>query len=420
MQSSTIKSVIEFTILLVAIATTASLLSAIARRIINKRRYARLDRWREILRKKNADILLSDTLPPPNDLSEFSASAGSIKRQAMEDVLFDFINEKKHREKVKIIFSRLGYIAFYEKRLKSSNSITRASAIDKLGNMLSESSTGKLADMLNDKSPEVIAVTLRALGKIASTKVLKNILERLPDLLEKGLVSRKTIERCLINFGRDAVPLFSEYGETCKNPEMIASILEVLSHLGAQEALPFALSQLRHTNAEVRARALKATGTIAVDLTGFDGGQLVPWLRDSVWFVRLQAANALGNIKYKQATYELGKLLLDEKWQVRNAAVAALGKIGDASLDIFLNILKSTDLYAKQSVCEEIQKTGLVYRLIEGLDGPVRTSCKSSKEILKIMASLKFASPLDEYLKKGANGTIKKEIVSILNKDATV
>ena len=133
---------------------------------------------------------------------------------------------------------------------------------------------------------------------------------------------------------------------------MIASVLEVLSHLGAQEALPFALSQLRHTNAEVRARALKAIGTIAVDLTGFDGGQLVPSLHDSVWFVRLQAANALGNINYKKAPYELGKLLLDEKWQVRNAAAVALGKIGDASLDIFLDILNSTDLYAKQSVCE--------------------------------------------------------------------
>lgn len=420
MQSSTIKSVIEFIILLVALATTASLLSAIARRIINERRYACLDRWREILRKKSSHILLSDTLPLPNDLSEFSASAGSIKWQAMEDVLCDFMNEKKHREKVKIVFSRLGYAAFYEKRLKSHNTIIRASAVDKLGTMLSESSGDKLADMLNDKSPEVIAVTLRALGKIGSTKGLKNILDQLPDLLEKGFVSRKTVERSLINFGKGAVPLFLEYGKTCKNPEMIASILEVLFHLEAKEALPFAINQLRHTNPEVRARALKCIGTIAIDPTEFDGGQLVPWLHDSVWFVRLQAANALGNIKYKKAPHELGKLLLDEKWQVRNAAATALGKIGEASLDIFLNILRSNDQYAKQSVCEEIEKTGLAYRLIEDLDGPVGTSCKSSKEILKIMAFLKFDSPLGEYLKKGKNDTIKKEISDILNREAAV
>jgi len=36
------------------------------------------------------------------------------------------------------------------------------------------------------------------------------------------------------------------------------------------------------------------------------------------------------------------------------------------------------------------------------------------------MASLRFDSPLNEYLKQGVDSTIRKEIAGILNKEATV
>ncbi|MEW6215077.1 MAG: HEAT repeat domain-containing protein, partial [Nitrospirota bacterium] len=331
------------------------LFAAALRRVFHSWKYKKLDEQREFYREKLKSLLHYLRFQKITDLL---SSPKSIKFRAVEDVLLDSINVERYKENAKELFNRLGYIAFYEKQLKSRNIITRASAIDKLGKMLSKSSTDKLIDMLKTKDAETISVAVRSLSKIGSLKGLKGILEHLPDLFKKSLVARKTIETSLINFGIDAVPILIEYGKKHDDPKITASILEVLSALQAKEGLYFAIDDLTHRDAEIRAKALNAIGTIgSVD---FDGGRVVPLLDDSVWFVRLQAAKALGNLRYKKAATMLGGLLLDENWQVRNAAAMALTKFGDVSIDIFRRVLRYKDLYAKETVCEEIEKTNFV------------------------------------------------------------
>lgn len=389
------------------------IITAILRRLSHSRKYKELDRQRKIYRARLLNALRSgQTLKA---IAFFSSPPRSIKWQAIEDVLLDLINEAGYREDIKNMLDRLGYISYYERQLNGS-SIIKASAIDKLGKMLSESSIGKLAVMLKDKDPEVIAVTIRALSRIGSIKCLITILERLPYLLKKELVSRKTIKTSLIMFGIDTVPVFLEYGEKYKNPTIISIILEVLAHFHTKEALPFAMNNFKNINAEVRAKALKVIGMTAPDLEDFDGGRLLPMLDDPVWFVRLQAAKALGNIRYTKASVMVGGLLLDEKWQVRDVAAMALTKFGNASIDIFLRLLRYKDIYAKESICEGMEKTDFVYRLIENLDSDDREIYEKSKEILHIMGSLNFITPLLEYMKKGENGKIRKEIELIWEK----
>ncbi len=106
---------------------------------------------------------------------------------------------------------------------------------------------------------------------------------------------------------------------------------------------------------------------------------MVSLLDDPVWFVRLQATKALGNLKYKKAIDILGGLLLDKNWQVRNAAALALTNLEDDSIDIFLRVLKYKDAYAKESVCEEIQKTNFISRLIENLRSDQKEIYEKSK-----------------------------------------
>ena len=111
----------------------------------------------------------------------------------------------------------------------------------------------------------------------------------------------------------------------------------------------------------------------------------------------------------------MGGLLLDQNWQVRDAAATALTKFGNDSIDIFLKILKYRDLYAKESICEEIEKTNFSSMLIENLASENREIQAKSREILHVMHSLHFSTPLREYLKRSKNEAIGQEIRLLIN-----
>ena len=388
------------------------IIAVVLRRILHARKYKELDKQREFYNEKLWTAFHSGQAL--QEITFFSASPVSVKWQAIEDVLLSFMSDEVLKEDVKSMFGRLGYISYYEKQMKK-NYIVKAAAIDKLGKMFSDASVGVIVGQLKDKNPEVIAVSIRALSRIGDINGLKSLLDFLPQLVEKGLVSRKTIETSLVNFGKGAVPVFLDYGKRSLNPKIIAFILEALSNLDDKRTLPFAAEKLKNTDPEVRSKALKAIGMIAADSTDFDGQLVLPLLEDPVWFVRLQAAKVLGNLKCEKKCFDtLAGLLLDEKWQVRNAAATALTKYGNASLEIFLKALQYKDQYAKESICEEIEKTNYVYRLIENLASDNREIYSKSREILNIMHSLNFVTPMVEYMQRGGRDKISSTLERIL------
>jgi HEAT repeat protein len=392
--------------------------SAALRRLINSYKYRKLDRLRDFYQSKLRKAI--ETKEVFNTIHEFRSSPRSLKFQAIEHILLDLIQKDPFREDVKILCNKLGYLTYYEKKLKSRNSITRASAIDTLGKMLSESSIDKLATMLGTKNSETISVAVRSLSKIGSLKGLKRLLDHLPELYKESRIAQKTIETSLTAFGSDAIPVLIEYGRSYDDIKIKASIMEVLSTLPiTDKSCSFALDNLKNTDAEVRAKALKVLGLVDTSSVEFDHSLLVPLLDDPVWFVRLQATKAIGKIKYKKAIDMLGGLLLDQNWQVRNAAALALTKFEDESINTFLRALRYRDSYAKESVCEEIQKTNFVSRLIENLLSEQRDVYEKSREILSIMHALHFSTPLTEYLSKGRAERIKQEINLIVHREMT-
>ncbi|MEW6068718.1 MAG: HEAT repeat domain-containing protein [Nitrospirota bacterium] len=392
-----------------------TLMATSLRRIVQSKKYKKLDRQRRFYRDKLRSAL--DKGKVSQNMNEFISSPRSIKFQAIEDVLFDLIEERKSTGDIKKLFKRFGYITHYEKKLESRDIITRASAIDKLGRMSSESSADKLINMLKSENPEIISVTVRALGNIGYLKGLRSILEILPSIYEKWLITRRTLGTSILKFGQPAVPMLLDYLKKTTNTKIIAIILDVLSHLYDKNSLPFALCYLEHEDAEVRAKALKVIETTANGTEDSTKAKIIPLLDDPVWFVRLQAVKAIGSVRYKKAVDTLGALLFDENWQVRNAAATSLTKFEANSIDIFLRALKQKDVYAKQSICEELEKTNFISRLIENLNSDSKEIYEKSKEILKIMHSLNFSTPLFEYLKRVENGKIKDEINFILGKD---
>ncbi|HLE40684.1 MAG TPA: HEAT repeat domain-containing protein [Nitrospirota bacterium] len=408
------KQILAALIVCIIILILAFFLAAVTRRVLNARKYAELDRYRKWCRLKITTALQSGS--SLSIVEDLRAQPLSLQWHAVEEILFDLIEQRKYRKEVRQLFYRLGYRAYYEKKLKSSRVTTKAAAVDKVGKMLSEFSTGKLIEVLNsENNPEILTVTIRALCRNNYREGLKAILERLPDLYGKNLISQKTIETSLVHCSADAIPLLVAYGRKYGNPKITASLLEVLSRLPANPmALYYAGANLGAYDAEVRARAIKVLGRREASEGVLHPALLLPLLEDRVWFVRLQAANALGTLRYERAVDKLGALLLDQNWQVRNAAARALTHIGDASLDVFLNILKYTDRYAKGSICEELERTNFTQKLIENLTSSDKRTHEKSREILRIMHSLNFSTPIYDYLNSGKNNGIKHEMASLI------
>ena len=403
-------AIISFVCFLILMA----LVSATLRRLVHSWKYRQLDRYREVYKAQFIPLLQNRTVLLK--INDFVSSPQSNKFQAIEEVLLDLMNEDRYRDEIRTLFYKLGYVAFYEKKLRSRNIIIRASAVDKLGKMLSEPSVGKLIEMLKTKNTETIAVTVRALSKIKSTEALKGILDHLPTLLHESLIAQKAMNTALTSFGVSAVPPLIEYGRKHSDPRILSSILEVLSNTSADSAVClFAVEHIKHSDADIRAKALKVLGNVDTESIAFEQNLVLPLLEDPVWFVRLQAVRALGNLHYRKAIDFMGGLLLDQNWQVRDAAATALTKFGNDSIDIFLKILKYRDLYAKESICEEIEKTNFSSMLIENLASENREIQAKSREILHVMHSLHFSTPLREYLKRSKNEAIGQEIRLLIN-----
>ena len=124
-----------------------------------------------------------------------------------------------------------------------------------------------------------------------------------------------------------------------------------------------------------------------------------------------RSIRALGN---KAAMAPVGKLIFDENWRVRNEAVQAFTALGERSLDTFLEVLTGIDRYAKDSICEEIEMTNFSGQLIKNLKAGDQELQKKSRQVLEIMHSLGFSTPLSEFLAQDGDETQKELIRSMM------
>lgn len=402
-----IVSVILFLILLF-------FLIAVLRRIKSARRYKELDRARAYyLPIIQEGLEKGDIISITNNLI---SEPGSIKFKAIEELLFKM--KERFPELSKELFIRLGYVSFYEKKLDDKNRLNKAIAIDRLGLIGLETSVGRLSQMLKAGDREIISVTVRALSNIGTLEALALILEHLPGLFERWLITRKSVETALLKFGDKGTALLIQYGRTISNPKITAIILDTLSHLNNNQAIRFAMDNLGNSDPEVRAKSLKVIERFSDLLNGTDIEKILSLSKDPAWFVRLHVARILGKVNGKRDVMGyLEKLVIDENWRVRNEAASALSKMGVASLDLILKILKGKDQYAIESLCEEIERTELCRVLIYNLTNPDRQFYNKSREILKIMHNLGFSAPLMEYLQTG-DEAITKELKLLLSEKA--
>jgi HEAT repeat protein len=406
----TVIIIIKTVIAALLLVITVLLLTSIIRRAYKEWRYRKLDHLRKVFDKNIRESLESQEMPRRQ--SEFIARPKSNAWHAIEDILLRLTNEERYRDEAQKLYSTLGYVSFHEKQIEKRNVQVRALSVDKLGRMKSEASVPKLIALLDEENPEIVSVAVRSLSKIGGRAALQAIVERLPVILDRAIVTRKAMGIALQSFGADAIPSLLEQKTGRDNLWVMSCILDILSRLPADpRSAHLAAEYLSSTNVEVRSKSLKAVGRAEYVRTVKNLPELVlPLLRDPVWFVRLQAIRSIRALGYEAAAPEIGKLIFDENWQVRNEAAQALTVLGERSLDIFIDVLTGTDRYAKDSICEEIEKTNFSGRLISNLKASDRGLQKKSRQVLEIMYSLGFSTPLSEHLEHAGDET-EKELI---------
>ena len=356
MHDNVIIIIIIIAIVSITLLTVALLLASIVRRGWHSRMHRQLDVLRETYRDSVRRAIATGEIA--SSKKNFSFKPSSLAWQALEEVLLELMAENRQTGEVKALFRRLGYVEFYEKRLGRRNVLVRASAIDKLGKMGCLLSTSRLIPLLDTNNPEILSVTVRALSRLRSKEGLVGIIERLPTLLGKTLVTRKAMETSLLNFGGEAIPYLTDYREDQNDPWILSCVLEMLSFLPPDpRSLSLAIKYLGSANPEVRSKALKVIGSDGYSIPPQASDLILPLLNDPVWFVRLQAVKSVNELTCESAAKLLEKLLFDENWQVRSEAALALTHIGSCAVDVFYDALKTKDFYAKESICEEIEKT---------------------------------------------------------------
>ncbi|HXY61953.1 MAG TPA: HEAT repeat domain-containing protein [Nitrospirota bacterium] len=406
-----VATIVSLLLLIVVLVITS-----VMRRVWNLRKYRKLDTLRQKYRQRMQVVLKERDLA--KHVETFSSKPGSAAWQAVEEILLDLTNDEMISVEAKTLLQKIGYVSYYENKLTSRKELTRAFAIDKLGRMGSPSSTRKLIPLLNESNPEILTVTVRALSRIGSKEGLLAIIERLPVLLGKTLVTRKAMGTALLNFGDDAIPYLVTYEAEQNDPWIMSCVLETLSHLTPDpRAQLLAIEHLGSQNAEVRSKALKVLAQVDQPSPTHLPELIAPLLDDQVWFVRLQAIKSARELGCETMARPIGKLLFDKNWYVRSEAALALTQLGACAVDVFLDALKTEDTYAKESVCEEIERSQFIDWLIAHLDREDETMRTKSREILKIMHSLNFSSQLMEYLTRDGNERIKEQVRELLTED---
>jgi hypothetical protein len=384
--------------------SVASVLVSITRRVGNKRRYEKIDRLREKFRPVISAIITSGSIGSIQQFMNTSKiRTGSHEWAALEQVLFELSEQKGQKNYTRILFDAFGYTKYYHNQLSSrGSSIKLSSAADKLGRIGDPSAIEGIANLLNHKKSEVATVAFRSLCRIGTDNALHHVLVSLPTLLENKRVTIKAIQTSLLLFGSWANDMLLQYARTTDHPEILAVILETLVAFPARrEITEFALSTLSHPDPEVRAKALRVMACNGMGTFSYDSKVFSQVLNDPVWFVRLQAAKTIGKVKCENFIEMLKKLALDERWQVRDAATLALVELEEVSLDAFLELLETPDRYAKESISEEIQRSGFVLNLIEYLGSPNLERKTKAERILTSMHRMGFSSPLREAMEDG-------------------
>ncbi|GMR04507.1 MAG: hypothetical protein BMS9Abin23_0405 [Thermodesulfobacteriota bacterium] len=348
-------------IALIVSITFAIFLFAVLRRYFRKKAFSRLDKSRERYGPL-VDSVIED--PATRSIEELRAEDGSPDWTAVEEALLKAMEKARAQryEKIYGLFEALGYVDGYIERLKNGKDWERAVAAERLGAIRCGRAVPHLIEALKDSFRDVHNMAVYALGLIGDDSALPAIVESFKHGIDDFEdVSLRIVKSALLSFGERSIKVLRP---ELKNPRwrVRAAVVDVLGELKDLAVVEDLMLALKDPEPDIRAKAAKGLGTLAHPAAVKDISALVD---DPYWVVRLHSVRALGLIGAPESVDVIKQKLLDSNWQVRRAAAEALGRMEEDALPVLADVLMNNhDRYAREQVVEELERIGMVKRLI--------------------------------------------------------
>ena len=403
--------ILYFIIAILFVVIIVVFFAVLMRRFYKDRHFKALDREREIF-APYVEALISSSSSV--DLSLFNNKQNSIKWLAAEDLLLkstDGADDTKIRRLLEC-FDELGITEVYLKDLKSDNKYRASLCAERLGRLKCARSVPGLIDSLKSDNTDLKNMAVNALGIIGDGSAISALMERFMEVIdEKEDISGRIIKNALISFGTDAIPhLMRELGNSLWRVR--SRVLDVLCEIESPDLKEVFISALTDLEPDVRAKGAKGLGVIKEA----DGtlGPLTKLYDDEVWIVRYQCVRALGYIGDKSSIELFKRAIADSNWQVRSAAAQALGGYGVSAIKELTDVmLKSDDRFACEQVAEELQRSGLIFDIIENLRKP--SGSELSEDMLFDIARNGVLSPLIDAM-DDPDPEIRRNVAGLLGR----
>jgi HEAT repeat protein len=258
-----------------------------------------------------------------------------------------------------------GLIGLCIEKAKEGHGWTRRRAILALGAMRVPEAIAPLSEALADWQLETRVAAVQALGRTGLAEAAEPIIEafmvgglKVPlDPVTNALV------RCYIDRPAAILPFLRR-----SQGELRELLARVASELATAEMADEMIVLAEGPRPEVRASAAKALSLAPLPLAIPALGDLA---RDEVWFVRLRAVIALGEIRHPRTIPILLDAVRDPNRLIRMRAACTLARFEHRRIEILQNIVDSRDCYALHALISALELGGGFEQALKELSDPL-------------------------------------------------
>lgn len=228
-------------------------------------------------------------------------------------------------ERARAIAERLQLTAGWREDLRSRFWWHRSEAALALGLLRDREAVALLTPLLDDDHEQVRAAAIDALGQIGDPAAIEPLLQ---SMSEPTRHERARVVQALRGFGEDATRALVQHGKRHEDDRAVVAM--VLSFVGGTAASETLLEWSASPDAETRAAAWMAIGTIGMDDRAYY--HAIKALNADAPAVRAAAARALARSGRADAAPQLAGRL-DDEWEVAAQSARALARLGAPGLD---------------------------------------------------------------------------------------
>lgn len=296
-----------------------------------------------------------------------SLSFGRFQRATFIEVFTNIVSliRGKRQERLKEAVKTLGLIASLENSLSSTSPVKRVRSCRMLGLLESRSSVDVLTRKLFDPNPKVASAAIIAIGEIRDEKTLPALLKLFSVC---SFPHAWLIASVLSFFGKAVYQPIKPYLKHGNLPEKkLILLLKVIGELQIVESIEeLKVLYMESPSIDVKIASMNAIGRLN-DL--FAVKMILDALSNPLWQIRATACRIIGEMCIKGAAYRLIPLLKDSNYYVRKNAANALVNLGKLGITAMLAYLDVDDRYARDMIVQTLIERGIVDNAMIDLDG---------------------------------------------------